>query len=220
MVKRTAAPKVKIRRRMQPEERKRQILDSAIKLFATGGYYQTQISDIQEASDIARGTIYQYFESKDDIFTAILEDLFLKWKRALSDTPGQNSEEYNDGFKFFKYMIKRSFEFFAENPDYCDILLKIGLGLGEKFDKLISRFDYQIVEMAKKYLTVGIKLNRVEPDTDVELVANMIGGAFTRMAYYYGVTKKDKSSIDIDHLSEKFARTFSCGIFTEKIIKQ
>lgn len=209
-------PKVKIRKRMQPEERKKQILETSIKLFATGGYYQTQISDIQEASDIARGTIYQYFESKDDIFTAILEDLFIKWKKALSDTPLENSEEYNNGFKFFKYMIKRSFEFFAENPDYCNILLKIGLGLGEKFDILISRFDYQIVEMAKKYLTVGIKLKRIDPDTDVELAANMIGGAFTRMAYYYGVTKKDKGAIDIDKLSERFAKTFSYGMFIDK----
>ncbi|HOP62196.1 MAG TPA: TetR/AcrR family transcriptional regulator [Spirochaetota bacterium] len=202
--------------RMSPEERRSQILDSARKLFASGGYYQTQISDIQKESDIARGTVYQYFKSKDDIFTTILEDLFIKWKTALSDTPDPGSEEYRSGIKFFRYKIKNSFEFFADNPDYCNLLLKIGLGLGENFDILISRFDYQIVELAKKYLTVGIKLKRIKSDTDVELVANLIGGAFMRMAYYYGVTRKNKGSIDIDKLSERFANTFSYGIFMEE----
>ncbi len=72
------------------------------------------------------------------------------------------------------------------------------------------------MELAKKYLTVGIKLGRIQPDTDVELVANMIGGAFTRMAYFYGVTKKDKDFIDIDILSERFVKTLSFGFFIEK----
>ncbi len=207
--------KVKTRKRMPPEERKEQILNCARKLFAADGYYQTQISDIQKASNVARGTVYQYFKSKDEIFTTILEDLFIKWKSELADIPDEDSEEYKSGIKFFGYKIKRSFEFFVNNPDYCSILLKIGLGLGENFDRLISNFNFQILELAKKYLIVGIKLKRIKPDTDVELVANLIGGAFMRMAYYYGVTKKDKESIDIDLLSERFVNAFSYGIFIE-----
>ena len=216
MAKSKTPVKVKIRKRMPPEERKQQILDCARRLFAADGYYQTQISDIQKASNVARGTVYQYFRSKDDIFTTILEDLFIKWKTALADTPHEDSEEYKSGIKFFGYKIKRSFEFFVNNPDYCSILLKIGLGLGENFDRLISNFNFQIVELAKKYIAVGIKMKRIKPDTDVELVANLIGGAFMRMAYYYGVTKKDKDPIDIDILSERFVKAFSYGIFLEK----
>lgn len=216
MLKNRKQPRTRIVKRMPPELRKQQIMDCARKLFAAEGYYQTQISDIQKASNVARGTVYQYFKSKDDLFTEILEDLFVKWKAALADTPDSDSDEYKSGLKFFTYKIKRSFEFFADNPDYCSILLKIGLGLGENFDVLISRFDHQIVELAKKYLSVGIKLGRVQPDTDVELVANMIGGAFTRMAYFYGVTKKDKDSINIDLLSERFVKTLSFGFFIEK----
>lgn len=216
MLKSRKSPRSRIVKRMPPEQRKQQIMDCARKLFAAEGYYQTQISDIQKASNVARGTVYQYFKSKDDLFTEILEDLFIKWKSALADTPDPDSDEYKSGLKFFTYKIKRSFEFFVDNPDYCSILLKIGLGLGESFDTLISRFDHQIVELAKKYLTVGIKLGRVQPDTDVELAANMIGGAFTRMAYFYGVTKKDKGSINIDLLSERFVKILSFGFFIEK----
>ena len=61
--------------KMDSEQRKKQILQCAKKLFAAKGYYQTQISDIQNAAGVARGTIYQYFKNKDDIFLTLL--LFL-----------------------------------------------------------------------------------------------------------------------------------------------
>lgn len=201
---------------MDATERKKQILDCAKKLFASRGYYQTQISDIQQAAGVARGTIYQYFKNKDDIFATILDNLFDEWKSVLSKIPDNNSEEFKSGIKFFKYKIKNTFEFFADDPDYCNILLKISLGLGENFDRLVERFDHQIVELAADYLKAGIRMKRVNPDIDLELLSNMIGGSLTRMAYYYGVTKKNKDSIDIDLLSERFVNAFAYGIFMEK----
>lgn len=201
---------------MDAEQRKKQILECAKKLFASNGYYQTQISDIQKAAGVARGTIYQYFKNKDDIFASIIEDLFIEWKNVLAKIPEKDSEDYKSGIKFFKFKIKNTFEFFADDPDYCNILLKIGLGLGENFDKIIRRFDIQMVELTNDYLKAGIRQNRIKPDIDLELLSNLIGGALTRMAYYYGVTKKDKDPIDIDLLTERFVNAFAYGIFVEK----
>lgn len=201
---------------MDAEQRRKQILECAKKLFASRGYYQTQISDIQQAAGVARGTIYQYFKNKDDIFETILENLLVEWKAVLSKNPDSDSEDFKSGFKFFKFKIKNSFEFFADDPDYCNIILKIGLGLGENFDILIRRFDVQMVDITKKFLTAGIEQHRVKPDIELELLSNMIGGALTRMAYYYGVTKKDKDSLDIDKLTESFVNAFCYGIFVEK----
>lgn len=211
MVRRGETGEIRIIRRMSPEKRKQQILDTAKQLFANRGYYQTQISDIQKASGVARGTVYHYFKSKDDIFITILDNLFLDWKSALASNPDTDSEEYKSGIKFFTYKIRKSFRFFVDDPDYFNLLLKIGLGLGENWDILISRFDHQIVELAKGYLKVGIKMSRVKPDIDVDLTANMIGGAFMRMAYVYGMAKKAEDNPDIDLLSEKFVKTFYFG---------
>jgi AcrR family transcriptional regulator len=200
---------------MDAVERKKQILICAKKLFASKGYYQTQISDIQHAAGVARGTIYQYFKNKDDIFATILDDLFVEWKNVLAKIPDNNSEDFKSGIKFFKFKIKNTFEFFADDPDYCNILLKISLGLGENFDCLVSRFDQQIVELATNYLKAGIRQKRIKPDIDLELMSNVIGGSLTRMAYYYGVTK-NRDSVDIDLLSERFVNAFAYGIFVDK----
>lgn len=53
--------------------KKDQILDIALSLFLEKGYDKTSISDILKHSDIARGTLYYHFESKEAIMDAIIE---------------------------------------------------------------------------------------------------------------------------------------------------
>ncbi len=52
------------------EEKKAQILEASIKVFSKKGMNDTKISDIAEEASIGKGTIYEYFKSKDEIFTA------------------------------------------------------------------------------------------------------------------------------------------------------
>jgi len=202
--------------RMDAEQRKKQILECAKKLFAQKGYYQTQISDIQHAAGVARGTIYQYFKNKDDIFMTLLENLHTEMRDIISSKPENYEEDFSDGKKVFKYRIRKAFALFANDPDYCNILLRVGLGLGDNFECILRRFDNQMVELIKAYLISGIKLGRIKPNIDTELMSNLIGGAFMRMAYYYGVTGKGRKKEEFEKLTEEFVETFAYGIFLEK----
>lgn len=63
------------RTRMRPEERRQQILNVALDLFAQRGFEEVTIGDIAAAMDIVRPTIYIYFASTNAILDAIFEDL-------------------------------------------------------------------------------------------------------------------------------------------------
>jgi AcrR family transcriptional regulator len=56
-----------------PEERKHEILDAAEALFASRGYEAATVSDILTAVNIAKGTFYYYFKSKEDVLDAIVD---------------------------------------------------------------------------------------------------------------------------------------------------
>jgi AcrR family transcriptional regulator len=58
------------------EERKQQILEAAMVVFARSGFDKARMDDIVEESGLSKGTLYWYFESKDDIIIAILENMF------------------------------------------------------------------------------------------------------------------------------------------------
>jgi AcrR family transcriptional regulator len=57
----------------EPEERKKEILDAAEKLFAGKGYEAATVNDILDAVKIAKGTFYYYFKSKEDVLDALIE---------------------------------------------------------------------------------------------------------------------------------------------------
>lgn len=57
----------------EPEERKQEILDTALRLFSENGYEKTSIADIAKAIGVAQGLCYRYFPSKEALFDSAIE---------------------------------------------------------------------------------------------------------------------------------------------------
>jgi AcrR family transcriptional regulator len=56
----------------EPEERKKEIIDTAERLFYTKGYAKTKITDIIEEMGMSKGIFYYYFKSKEEVMDAII----------------------------------------------------------------------------------------------------------------------------------------------------
>src|SRR5882762_3272992 len=79
--------------------RRERIVMTALKLLEEGEYESIQMRDVAEHADVAIGTVYRYFASKEHLFTAVL----LAWSGALqarihehplhADTPGARLNE-------------------------------------------------------------------------------------------------------------------------------
>jgi AcrR family transcriptional regulator len=63
------------RRERRVAARKVQILDAAARLFAEKGFHRTTTKDIAEAADVSEGTLYNYFENKEDMLLGIMSRL-------------------------------------------------------------------------------------------------------------------------------------------------
>lgn len=58
------------------EERKAQILDSALHVFAEEGYHSASVSKVAKRAEISKGLMYNYFHSKEEVLRALVIDLF------------------------------------------------------------------------------------------------------------------------------------------------
>lgn len=56
-----------------PEERRQEIIDTAVKVFYEKGYEKTSISDIAKEMNVAQGLCYRYFSSKEELFDTALD---------------------------------------------------------------------------------------------------------------------------------------------------
>lgn len=65
------------------EERKDQILDAAISVFSRLGFHRARMEDVARESGLAKGTLYLYYRSKDELIGALLERIFAWGRRDL-----------------------------------------------------------------------------------------------------------------------------------------
>ncbi len=72
-------------RSVDKEEKARQIIAHATIVFAERGYNATTIDAIAERAGIAKGSVYQYFKSKTDLFFAVFEAQTQEYYSAMSD---------------------------------------------------------------------------------------------------------------------------------------
>jgi TetR/AcrR family transcriptional regulator, fatty acid metabolism regulator protein len=71
-------------------DKRRQILDAAVTVFARQGFHATRVSDIADEAGVAYGLVYHYFNSKDQV----LNELFLeRWSLLLTAIEGAEGTE-------------------------------------------------------------------------------------------------------------------------------
>jgi AcrR family transcriptional regulator len=74
-----AAPGRRERKRAQTRER---IFRAAMGLFGERGFFNTTVEDITEAADVGKGTFFNYFPSKEEVFSVLYETQIKKVKQA------------------------------------------------------------------------------------------------------------------------------------------
>lgn len=78
-------------RRMPAGERKQQILDAAEEVFSSAGYRDVSTAAVAAAAGVSEPTLYRYFESKRDLYLAMLkrnaERLVVSWRQTAAASP-------------------------------------------------------------------------------------------------------------------------------------
>jgi len=76
----------------QGRERKQQLVDAAITLFAERGYSATRIRDICDHAGVAKGLFYWYFPTKLDLFTELVRSMRHQLRRAQADAMSADAD--------------------------------------------------------------------------------------------------------------------------------
>ena len=79
------APTSTIRRRLSPQERRREILDAAIAVLRDRGPVDCRIEDITTQAGTAKGNFYRYFPTWTDLLLAVRDEILLSYGAALAD---------------------------------------------------------------------------------------------------------------------------------------
>lgn len=145
------------------EEREEAIIRSAIKVFATHGYYNSRVSDIAKDAKIAYGLFYHYFESKDDILLKIFQN---SWKRLIREI-NIITERTSDPVIRIRELTKYIFRTYEEFPDLMKVLIMDVPRLTKFYDKknqnLYNSFFIKVADIISEGKTNGVFKDEAPP---------------------------------------------------------
>lgn len=75
----------------QKLERRQVLIDKAWMLFQTQTYEQINIIDVAQSANLAKGTVYLYFKTKEALFMAVLIDQFTRWFDSVDEALGSTA---------------------------------------------------------------------------------------------------------------------------------
>jgi AcrR family transcriptional regulator len=148
------------------------ILSSSIALFLDKGYAETSTSDIAHHAKISKGTIYQNFSNKEEIFMACADRIF---HDMYNDVWNEIKEEKDMALR----MIKRAKAFFSSYPQWISMMnLVKSLSVGDnpsfrtKFHQLIR----QMVNPMIREIELLQQEGRIRQDIDCDLAGYILMG--------------------------------------------
>ncbi|MFL5971311.1 MAG: TetR/AcrR family transcriptional regulator [Gaiellaceae bacterium] len=73
-------------------DRRRQILDAAVKVFARNGFHRARVGDIAEEAGVAYGLVYHYFSSKEALLETIFRDTWTQMLARVREVEGSRAD--------------------------------------------------------------------------------------------------------------------------------
>ena len=128
----------------EPEERKQEILETAIKLFSVNGFEKTSISDIAKEIGIAQGLCYRYFPSKDVLFQSAINE----YSNILVANMTKNINIKKDSLKD---ILRKMILFAEQEDDTYYLVLEKGRCSEEKYRSLLNLLmEYSVFDSSKE----------------------------------------------------------------------
>lgn len=166
-----------------PEQKRNQIIEIAIREFAASPYNVASISNIVREAGIAKGSFYQYFEDKQDLYRYLLELGTEGRLQAIENLPVQDPAE--DLFAYLRSLFQSAVYFELKEPGLAQVAYRAFVDevpFPEMAEELRRRGPTQFF---KQLLTQGLHRGDIHTWADVDLAAFIMEATFYQFGRYF-----------------------------------
>lgn len=164
------------------ELRRGQLLQAAQRVFAREGFAATHVEDIAREAGLAKGTVYLYFSSKQEIYRAVILQQFRLLNELTCETLRQPIAIRE---KVYQY-IRMRLEYCDSNRDFLRMMLtEVGSVAGQpvmtrvELQELCSKPVHELAAHIRTAVSSG-HIQRVDPQSLAWMIADLVRGASER----------------------------------------
>jgi len=169
-------------------EKRDRILRAAVKIFSRKGFFNSKVSEIARAAEVADGTIYLYFRNKDDLLISLFEE---KMGEVVADVRRRIANGGN-ALEKLKIFIENHMDLLEREAGLVEVL-QVELRQSTKFLKdytPVKFFEY--LEIISDILEEGRREGVLRPDLNISIARRAIFGALDELSLTYILSRKPK----------------------------
>ncbi|QOR65898.1 TetR/AcrR family transcriptional regulator [Cytobacillus suaedae] len=156
------------------EEKRVALLNSALECFSKKGYYATSVDDVVTYSKLSKGSFYNYFKSKEEIFISLMQYQTEKSLKALT----KKLNEISSPTEKIKYMINLDLPMNLNKKKLMRVHLEFWMYSADNpeiKEIMVNRFNH-IIDNTKAILKEGKDKGEFREDLDIDNAASMFWG--------------------------------------------
>lgn len=182
--------------------KKNNIIRIAAKLFSDKSFHDVTMDEIAEQVGVAKGTLYLYFSSKENLYLQILEHTFDSIE-SLLETEVAKSDSAPEKLKKVLGIIIR---FYRENIDVLKILSRDETHLIQEHHELTEKWRLRRIHLYEKIIKKGIAEGSFKT-TNTELAALILYGSAGAVMVFYDFEKSPEV------IAEELYSEIASGLF-------
>lgn len=178
-------PTVESGSRMRADDRREQLVQVAIHLFAQKGFRGTTTKEIALAAGVTEALIFKYFPNKDALYEAILlakadEGQFDENFKVLNDIADRRDDE-----ALFRTVMEQMFAFHSRNVEFLRLMLYAVLEGHELAANFRERHVFRVFEFLKDYVALRQREGAFAEDLDPAFAVRALFG----MPFHFSLAK-------------------------------
>ncbi|MTI68249.1 MAG: TetR/AcrR family transcriptional regulator [Firmicutes bacterium] len=158
------------------EERRKSIIKASLKIFAKSGFHKAKMQDIANEAGIGKGTLYEYFDSKKNLFQEMIKFCINEYKDSLSKALSER-ESVNE--KLETFLVFHS-KFLKDHIDMAQSAMVNSSTMSEEMKNFIFKGKHEIFNVVKNIIIEGKKSGELKKDLDEEIATLAIIGTINQ----------------------------------------
>ena len=157
------------------EDKRRQLLDAAVRVFARKGFHASRVGDIAEEAGVAHGLLYHYFKSKDDVLEAVFH---ANWSVLLARIASveETDEPAADQLRHISAIVLRTW---LHLPDVVTVVIREFGRSPELADRIVELA--QPIDAFARVIERGIERGEFRKDIDPRVAATVVYGSIDEL---------------------------------------
>jgi AcrR family transcriptional regulator len=188
------------------EEKRRVILDAAVRVFARKGFHESRVGDIAEEAGVAHGLLYHYFSSKDEVLETIFVD---HWSALMErihavETSGEPPVEQLRG------IVRAMFDGWLHEPDVVRVVIR-EIARSAEVSQRVGELVRPIGAI-RRIFERGMEGGDFRRDLDADMAAVIVYGAIDELITGWVLGRLPGNEEDVANAEHHIVEVLAAGL--------